>query len=110
MKHTLLESLAGSFSVALGLSLTSSAHSVRVVDAAGGPGSGFTTIGAAVAASANGDFVLVRAGSYFEVVHLDGKGLVMQARPGVIVDAIEIENLGAGQFAALRGFERWFGD
>lgn len=64
---------------------------VHVVDAAGGAGSDFTTLGAAVGAAAERDVVLVRAGDYFddgfgtEGIFLDGKGIAVVAEPGAAV-------------------------
>ena len=85
-----------------------------MVDAAGGPGSTFTTIGAAIAAASDGDFVLVRSGTYPETVALDGIGLVIQAEAGasVTVRDIRVERLGPTQFAAIRGLGRatYYGD
>lgn len=54
--------------VALALALTtaSSLATTWVVDAAGGAGSNFTTINAALAAAAPGDVIVVKAGAYFE--------------------------------------------
>ncbi len=86
---------------------------VHVVDAAGGPGSDFTAIFAAVAAAADGDVVLARAGDYdpdpftgsSDGVSLSGKGLTVVAEAGAAVrmSALQIENLPAGRFALLQG-------
>ncbi len=93
-----------------GLVAPTIAQTVWIVDANNGPGTSFTTIGAAIAAASDGDFVLVRDGFYPEVVRLDGIGLTLQAEAGatVTVQAIEVENLAPSQFAALRGFDRWY--
>ncbi|MSR62187.1 MAG: hypothetical protein EXS08_07060 [Planctomycetes bacterium] len=87
------------------LSSAPRAQAVHVVDAAGGPGSNFRTIGAAVTAASDGDLVLVRRGIYAETVTLDGKGLNVQADAGgrVGVLGITVRNLAANQHAALRG-------
>ena len=50
-----------------------SAQSVRVVDIAGGPGSEFTSLAAAVSSAAEGDLLLVRGGDYPETL-LQGMG------------------------------------
>jgi len=94
--------------VSLVLAPPTRAQAVLVVDAAGGPGSGYTTIGAAVAAANNGDFLLVRSGFYAETVTLDGKGLSLQAETGanVSVVGITVRNLAANQHAAVRGIGR----
>ena len=54
--------------LALALTTTSSFATTWVVDAAGGVGSNFTTINAALAAAAPGDVIVVKAGAYFETV------------------------------------------
>ena len=59
---------AGSSSLAV-------AQTVYVVDGAAGPGFTHTTIGAAVAAAVDGDFVLVRTGIYPETLLLNAKGI-----------------------------------
>ena len=89
------------------LGAVGAAQTVRVVDATGGAGSGYTTIGAAVTAASDGDVVLVRAGTYSESIVLDGKGLVVQAevRAAVRVKQIVVRNLPAGRVATLRGID-----
>ncbi len=59
-----------------------------VVDAAGGPGSSFTSLADAVAAAADGDTLLVRSGAYAPFT-IDGRTLIVVAAPGtsVVVDA-----------------------
>jgi len=80
---------------------------VLVVDASNGPGADFTAIGAAIAAAADGDVLLVRDGLYsFALV--DGKSLVIQAEATatVTVDGgITVRNLGAGQSVVVRGID-----
>lgn len=103
-------SLAGAAFLVLILPAFPEAQStVHVVDGAGGPGSGFLTIGAAVAAASDGDVILVRDGYYPEVLSLDGLGVVVQADPSVPgaevrVDAVAVQNLTVAQSAAVRGF------
>ena len=83
------------------------AQTVHVVDQAGGPGTDFTTLAAGVAAAGDGDFLLVRAGTYAEPLLLDGKGLAVQADTGapVFVSKIVVQNLAASQNAAIRGID-----
>jgi len=105
-----MRSLLSGLTASLLLSLASplGAQTVHVVDANGGLGSSYTTIGAAVAAAADGDLVLVRRGNYTETVTLDGKGLNLQAETGasVRVRGITVRNLAPSQHAAFRGIGR----
>jgi len=96
--------------VALSLLLVSQGQ-VHVVDAANGPGTDFTTLGAAVGAALDGDVVLVRGGDYFldgfgtEGIFLDGKGLVVVAEPGAVVRTTRarIRNLPAAGRVLIQG-------
>ena len=54
--------------LALALTASSSLATTWVVDAAGGVGSNFTTINAALGVAAPGDVIVVKAGAYFETV------------------------------------------
>lgn len=73
------------------------------VDAAGGPGVAFTSIGAAVAAVPDGAVLVVRAGSYGGFT-IQGKGLAILADPGVSVqDPVVVQNTSAVQRVLLRG-------
>ncbi len=80
---------------------------VHVVDAAGGPGSDFTSISQAASAAANGDVLLVRAGDYGQEVGLNGKGLTVVAEAGATVElnAINVDNLPAARFALFQALE-----
>ena len=82
-----------------------SAQDVYVVDQADGPGTDFTTLSAAVSTVLDGDFLLVRAGTYNEELVLDGKGLTIQAEVGALVEVERtiIRNLSSSQQAAVRG-------
>ncbi len=90
---------------ALGLVLLAAAvpSQTFVVDAAGGPGTHFTTLTAAVAAVPSGATLVVRAGSYagFSVA---GKGFAIRGEPGVTIDGqIAITATQIGQPVELRG-------
>lgn len=69
--------------VGLSLSCALSAQTF-VVDAAGGPGSNFTDIAAAVAAVPDGATLLVRPGSHGGFA-IAGKGIALLAQPGAVV-------------------------
>ncbi len=79
---------------------------VLVVD---GTGAGeFTDLTQAVAASASGDVILVRPGTYLGDVDLQGRGLTVVAdAPGtVVVDGmVRVAGLSAGRFVVLSGLE-----
>jgi hypothetical protein len=92
---------------------TSAQAAVHVVDQLGGPGSQYTSIADAVAASADGDVILVRPGGYQPFV-VDGKGLAIvadapppAAAPVLLHTAFDhptVRNLSSGQSVVLRGF------
>jgi hypothetical protein len=86
------------------LPLSAQGH-VHVVDAAGGPGSDFTALAPALAAAADGDVLLLRAGTYFDALNLSGKGLFVTADAGatVVVFSGSVTNIPAGRYAALQG-------
>ena len=83
-----------------------------VVDSRGGAGHDFTTIQAAVTAATGGDTILVRSGTYFEHVRIDGKALelvglqspILFGRAATPGPCLEIVNLPAGGACAVRGF------
>ncbi|HTE04576.1 MAG TPA: hypothetical protein VK824_00155, partial [Planctomycetota bacterium] len=80
------------------------AADVLVVDAANGAGAQFTQISAAVAVAADGDTLLVRAGSYGAVT-VAGKALTISADTAATVTvngALAVKNLIAGQTVVLR--------
>ncbi len=86
-----------------------SAHAqltVRVVDKANGAGTDFTKLEDAIAASSDGDLLLIRAGYYGAQV-VDGMGLVLQAEAGadVRLGSIVVQNVGAAQRFAMRGID-----
>ena len=89
------------------LAATGEAQTVHVVDGAAGPGHDFTSVAAAVAAAADGDIVLIREGFYFEGVRIFGKTLVLQAEVDaeVTVGLLNIQDLAAGQYVAVRGVD-----
>ena len=86
---------------------------VLVVDSGGG--GDFTTVSAAVAAAADGDTILVHAGTYVEAgpVVIDGKPLSIVAEwrpasqlPSVkIQPGLEVRNLAPGEFVILENLE-----
>lgn len=92
---------------------------VLVVDAAGGPGSDFTNLQAAVTAAADGDTLLLRDGTYAPI-QIVGKGLnVLADGDDVHVNffvsgagassSISVSSLGASQQVVLRGLQCNFG-
>ena len=92
------------------LASTSPAAGVLVVDAAGGPGSAYADLPAAVGAAAPGDTVLVRSGSYsgFELL---GKGVSVVAEAGAAVEVrglTTISAVPAGEVALLRGLDHFW--
>ena len=86
-----------------------SAAQTFVVDAAGGPGSSFTDLPAAIAAVPDGAVLLVRPGTYtaFEIV---GKGVSVLGGPGAVIAPnvgpnLRIVDTTAAQPVIVRGFE-----
>lgn len=86
-----------------------------IVDGAGGAGSDFRTIQAAVNAASDGDAILIRGGSYQEQVLIDGKGLRLVALAGVTqwgtvqvtpAPLLHIVNLPAQSEMHLRGLSQ----
>ena len=90
---------------------------VIVVDAAGGPGSNFTFIRAAIAAAAEGDTLLVRDGMYssFQIVGksltvvADGPSVELLEDVSTGLPTIEVRNLSSEQEVLIRGFHSNFG-
>ena len=81
------------------------AQSVIVVDAANRPGADFVDLSSAVAASVEGDVILMREGDYgFEDLVLNGRGLLLQGEAGaeVTISKISVTNLPAGSLFAAR--------
>ena len=92
--------------LALLLAWPLSRQEVRVVDDDGGPGVDHTSIQAAIDAAADGSIVLVRPGSYTELLLVDSKSLVLQAEPGVALgpsSSVLVRNLAADGSVTLRG-------
>jgi len=85
-------------------SSTRAVADVWVVDAGAGPGADFAAIQDAVDSAAEGDTVLVRAGSYGDFT-IDGLSLTVAAEAGATVDVgqARVQNLAAAQSASLRG-------
>ena len=77
---------------------------VLVVDANNGPGTNYTNLQAAIDAAAEGDLLLVRAGSYQATI--SAKSLVVQAETlnTATLTGLSILDLAAGQFVLVRGF------
>ncbi len=74
-----------------------------IVDASGGPGAQFTDIQAAVDAAADGDRILVRAGSYAPF-QIDGKGLAVLGEDNVLLRGtgqLHVSNTAPGQDVVL---------
>ena len=99
------KSLAGS--LFLLLAGAASAQTVHVVDGANGPGAHFTTLFGAVNAAEDGDVILMRAGSYFEDVFVDGSSLYLQAEAGATVGVgkVLVQNLGPDDTFGMRGID-----
>lgn len=79
--------------------------SVHVVDAAGGAGSDFVSLSAAVSAAAPGDVLIVRAGSYAQAIELSAKPLTIVAEVGAAVQALkaEVSDTASDQPVLIRG-------
>lgn len=79
-----------------------------IVDAAGGPGTHFTSIVAAVASVPDGAVLQVRPGNYATFT-IDNKSLTVLGDPGVVVTSlagiVAVSNLGMSQHVVLRGLE-----
>lgn len=91
--------------LSIGLFLfASNAHGQQtwVVDALGGPGSDFTTLGAAILAASDGDTLYVRDGTYAEAVVLD-KGLRIHG--DFYVQSLAVQGLASGQDATVAGLK-----
>ncbi len=77
-----------------------------VVDAAGGAGSQFTDIQSAVDAAADGDRILVRAGTYVSFA-IDGKALTVLGDPGTFLfgfwPTVTVRHTFAGQDVVVAG-------
>lgn len=80
-----------------------------VVDAAGGPGSQFTNLQAAVLAVPDGSTLLVRTGQY-SGFQIDQKGLTVLADPGAFIydlgSQVRVVNTLPQQTVTIRGFEQ----
>jgi hypothetical protein len=79
---------------------------VHVVDAAGGPGSEFTTLSDAIAAAQDGDLLLVRTGDYAERPRIAGKALVVVAERDAQVRVtlgLDVTDTAAGEVVLVRG-------
>lgn len=88
----------------VGLSGTTWAQTVRVVDAAGG--GQFRLIQAAVDQSADGDVVLIRTGTYAEEVSLVAKGLTLVGEGDPLIEGrIVVRDSGADQTLLLSGLQ-----
>ncbi len=87
--------------------LPAGAQSVWTVDDDGGVGVDFTSLQQAVDAAADGDVLVVRAGTYAKTSIL-AKGLVVAADVGAQVDvsgALSVRGLAASQSVVLRGLD-----
>lgn len=83
------------------------AQTTWVVDASGGPGSNFAQIQPALNAAADGDTILVRAGSYPEFALSTAKGVMIAGEPGVVVGTVggvgfTLSKLRAGKTFVMR--------
>lgn len=91
-------------SVFFAVAASAGAQSVWVVDASGGPGTDFLDVDPAVSAAAPGDTLLLRNGSYTDLV-VNAKPLTVIAELGHAPQLAggSIRNLAAGQFLVLSG-------
>ena len=108
--HSLFRSALATFVFAFGIASGGNA-SVFIVDQSGA--GDFTSIQDAIVAASDGDTILVRAGYYFDGIHIDGKSLAIMAQdpqnpPWIIEDYEDggpkvflIENLMQGQGVVL---------
>ncbi|MFT4710628.1 MAG: hypothetical protein ACI9D0_000715 [Bacteroidia bacterium] len=82
------------------------AGQVWVVDDNGGPGVDFTDVDQAVAAAADGDTLLIRAGSYSDLIVFD-KSLSVIADTGPIptIAGASVRNISAGKVVRLAGLK-----
>jgi len=78
---------------------------VHIVDAAGGTGSDFTTVNAAVLAALDGEVIVVRSGLYPEVVTLGTKSLTVTAETGALVRVrgLSIHGVSGNDRVTVRG-------
>lgn len=79
---------------------------IYIVDAAGGPGTNFLSIAAAVTAVPDGAVIEVRSGTYADF-HIQGKSLTIVGEPGVVVSTvalptISVQGLATNQRVLLR--------
>lgn len=106
-----MSSILGLFSLATLLQ-----GQVHVVDGAGGPGSDFTTIFAAVNAAADGDLVLVRSGNYLsdgpghpngglDLLNIPRRSLVVFAERGADVrtNSLQVGGLSRREWVFVQG-------
>jgi hypothetical protein len=97
--------------MALTLASAAAAQNVIVVDAAGGPGSDYTDVVAAMQGAQDGDLLLVRAGSYDSgalATGTSGKSRAIFADAGAAVvlrSSLGVENLSAAQWFSMRGID-----
>lgn len=88
------------------LCLSARAQSVRVVDAANGPGTAFQSLETAIQSAASGDVLLVRSGDYEVLPSVTiGKSLVIQADSGATVRVnagLIVQGLPAGERVVVR--------
>jgi hypothetical protein len=79
---------------------------VLVVKTAAGPGVDFTSVSAAVSAAADGDTVLVHAGSYAGAIAISGKSLTLVAQADAAVTltgGVSVAGLDGQQLVSLSG-------
>src|ERR1700733_12995348 len=74
----------------------------HVVAPTPGPGIDFTTIGAAIAASAPGDVIFVRAGTY--TTFTVDRGVTLLGDSGAVLTPFTIAGIPAAQRAVVSGF------
>jgi hypothetical protein len=91
--------------IALAVAPSALAQNLWVVDAAGGPGSDFTSIGAAVTAAVDGDAIVVRGGDYAEFLTLGSRSLTLTADVGanVSVKGLVVAGLAGFRSVTVRG-------
>ncbi len=81
------------------------AQTVHTVDGSGG--GDFTTLPSAIQAAADGDVLILKAGTYDPLV-IVGKGLTIQADRGnqvTIRDTLHVEAIGPGQCVSIKGLD-----
>lgn len=91
-----------------------SAQQTWIVDAANGPGTHFTDVPPALAASSDGDTIVVRSGVYSNAITSRGVTMLGEGNPmlvagpvgvGLVLRALSLSGLQSGRTFVMRGFQ-----